>query len=249
MISPPCDRSTDASASTMRCDPPRGSGHPTACALASRARPIPAVRGALSAQERVRATPGEEGPRDGRREAAGHRGHGQHCRQAEPTQRQRVANGAQRHRPKQMANDQVPVARHRLHPAPVAARILLRVEGRDRAAHVAVHQRGTPVVEGMADLDARLDPRQPVSLEIELAEDRGRATERMDRTADVVHHARLRELGGAAAAPDGVARLEQPHRPTRPRQRDCGRQSVRAAAHHHRVGRHRPSEPRVTLPA
>ncbi len=56
-ISPPSDRTMSASASAIRCDPPRATGHPTACALASSTRPNAALIGAVSGSIECAAQP------------------------------------------------------------------------------------------------------------------------------------------------------------------------------------------------
>jgi hypothetical protein len=61
-----------------------------------------------------------------------------------------------------------------------------------------------PVVEGMGELNRRLDP---VDLEPEPSEGRRDDRERMDRRADVVAEARDRQLLGARAAADGALLL------------------------------------------
>jgi len=56
-ISPPSALSAAASASAMRCDPPRASGHPDACAEAAKMRANEAVNGASSGRNECAASP------------------------------------------------------------------------------------------------------------------------------------------------------------------------------------------------
>src|SRR5438093_2489224 len=56
-----------------------------------------------------------------------------------------------------------------------------------------------PVVQGMREWRVGMDPVQPVSLELEPAEERRCRGHEMERQADVVDEARSRQLAGAAA--------------------------------------------------
>ena len=59
-ISPPSERRYDASASAIACEPPRGSGQPTAWPSIARTSPNDAVAGGLEREHRVRGVAGEE---------------------------------------------------------------------------------------------------------------------------------------------------------------------------------------------
>jgi len=73
----------------------------------------------------------------------------------------------------------------------------------------------------------RLDP---VDLEVERVEEGRRCRERVDRRADVVTEAGQRQLGGARAAPDRVASLDDEDRAPGLRESDGGGEAVRAGA-------------------
>src|SRR5207249_1410827 len=64
-----------------------------------------------------------------------------------------------------------------------------------------------PVVEGMREGRRWLDPLEPLAREIELAKERRRGAERMERGADVVDKSGKSQLGGSAAPADRLVRL------------------------------------------
>jgi len=73
----------------------------------------------------------------------------------------------------------------------------------------------------------RLDQVEP---EVEAVEERRRGGERMDGGADVVAEAGERQLGGACAAADGVARLDDEDRASSLGERYRGGKAVRPRA-------------------
>src|SRR5687767_13543490 len=88
------------------------------------------------------------------------------------------------------------------------------------------HDRGA-IVEGVRERGGWMDPLEPVLAEWQLAEERRRRGERVDRGAGVVDDAGLRQLGGPAAAADRVLRLIDPHQEPLARERDRRSEPVR----------------------
>ena len=81
----------------------------------------------------------------------------------------------------------------------------------------------------MSSLGRRLDP---LHGQLEIAEERRVAPERVDRRADVVDEPRKRQLGGANTTADGLLRLVDGDLPARARHRDRRGKPVRAGADH-----------------
>ena len=81
----------------------------------------------------------------------------------------------------------------------------------------------------MSSLGRRLDP---FHRQVEVAEERRVAPERVDGRADVVHEPRKRQLSGANTTADGLLRLVDGDLPARARHRDRGGKPVRAGADH-----------------
>jgi hypothetical protein len=86
---------------------------------------------------------------------------------------------------------------------------------------------GGAVVERVRERGGRFDQVEP---EVEAPEERRRCRGRVDGGADVVAEAGKRQLGGACPAADGVARLENEDRTSRPRESDRGGKPVRPGA-------------------
>jgi hypothetical protein len=90
-----------------------------------------------------------------------------------------------------------------------------------------VHQQRGAVVERMRERRGRLDQ---LDVEVERVEERGDGRKGVDRRANVMAEARERQLGGACAASDRVARLEDEDRAAGLGEGDRGGEAVRPRA-------------------
>src|SRR5438105_7089686 len=103
-------------------------------------------------------------------------------------------------------------------------------EVRRRRIDRALEKNRGAVIERVRERRGRLDPFQSLAREIELAKERRRGAQRMERRADIVHEPREGQLGGAAAAADRVVRFVDRDRVAFARELDSSRQPVRPAA-------------------
>jgi hypothetical protein len=203
------------------------------------------ARPRLEREHRVRSVPGEDRARTLARERRSRdRVRGAEC-SAECAHRAAEAELAQQ--PERRARvewerrqnerlNRAPAGGERPDQAPVGVRI--SPELRRRLVDAPRDERRLVVVERMRETGRRLDP---LEVEVERAEARGRAAERVDRRADVVQEARQRQLVGSQAAADLRSRLvhddvdacarerDRGGKPVRPRSDDDGATGQRAA--------------------
>ena len=145
----------------MRCDPPRGIGQPTACALASSERANAPVTGFSRRTNEWAATPASSALAAGVRKTARQPGHRlQRIERIAPDRERMAQAGTNAERAEQLPGDQVPVGGDRPDQPPVAFAVLAEAGG--RGVEVTPHQRRAAVILGMGDRHRRLDPLQAV---------------------------------------------------------------------------------------
>jgi hypothetical protein len=144
--------------------------------------------------------------------------------QSEPGEQQRMARHVRDRSQEVGAQPVEALGLRREQPPP---RTAVRAQPGRRLGHGADEHAGPSVVEWLRQVDLWPAPLQPVPLQPEPGKERRAEGERVDGGTDVVQHARDRQLLGAGAAADRVARLEHRDIDAGARERDSGREPVR----------------------
>ncbi len=224
---PPWARRHPASASAMRCAPPRGKGQPTAWAAAANTSPKEALRGASSGRVEWAAMPAKRArarwPRN--LDSAIARAE---CTACSPN---RAMARGWRGRPsgasrswRRPFHDAAIGPSRRCHAAPSSPR-WRAAPAKDRSSRAAV-----PSSKRMGERRRGVNPLQTVRGQVEGIEAGRGGGHGVDRGADVVVKAGKREFAGAGPAADGIRCFEDSGLATGTSQHDRGGQTIGSGA-------------------
>ena len=159
-ISPPSSRKCEPIASAIRCEPPRASGQPNACAISPRTSPAAALIGLVSGIMECASHTGEQPSSPlGLEPPIGQAVRGAQPREPESRRGERMPRSSQG--PEQVADDRVRGAGERPHQPAIALRI--GSQALRRRLDGALQDRRGAVVERVGERGRRMDSSSPCS--------------------------------------------------------------------------------------